>query len=171
MARRRSAGFPRRAGRKADLRWTFGSASFLAQAAGTVATTILSSGNTSQTLMRTRGELLAFIDAVQAPGALVRVGCALLVVPSGLGATVLSSPLTDGEAPFFWYEAFSIGHEEMVTDVIGVEGLPIKRIPLDAKAMRVIRPDQEVQAVLEVVNIGTAANINVSITARFLLAD
>ncbi len=159
----------RRAGRRADLRWTFGSSSFAAQGAGSASNVIVSSGSTSQTLVRTRGNLLAYVDAAQVPGGLVQVAIGMLVVQAGSTATSL--PLTDGEAPFFYYDAFAIGYEEMVIDVVDVPGITSYRKEIDVKAMRVIRPDQDIVLIVEQASILSAQSINVNVTARFLFSD
>ena len=164
MARRSS-------GRRADLRWTFGSFTFAAFSAGTSGGTIVTAGSTSQTLMRTRGEISAWLDGTSTPGEGMQIGVGMYVVPGGTGATVLSSPLTDGEAPFFYYEVFQLAYEEMVTDVIDVPQMTSVRKTIDVKAMRVIRPDQEVQVVAENVTNFSAGAVNIVVNARFLLAD
>ena len=167
MARRRGGG----SGRKADLKWLNASASFTAQAAGSSALAIVSSGTASQTIMRTRGHLLAYIDGASAPAKLVRLGCGLIIAQSGQGATVLSSPVTDGDAPWFWYETFCLGYEEGVVDTLEYAGVSVVRIPIDTKAMRVLRPNQEVQAVVENVTVGNASAVNICIDIRMLFAD
>ncbi len=161
----------RSSGRRADLRWSLGAATFNALTAGTNSSTIVTSGITSQTIMRVRGSLLAYLDATHAPGQAVRIGVGFILAQGGAGTTVLSSPLTDGDAPWFWYETFSLGYEEMVTDVVDVPGATAYRATIDSKAMRVLRPDQEVQCVVENQTIQTASAVNVFVDARFLIAD
>ncbi len=163
MARSRSSG------RRADYRWTGGRQAFLAQATGSSQAVILTAGNTSQTLMRTRGTLVAFLDGVQTGGELLDIGIAMLVQQAG--ATATSLPLTDPEAPFFYYDRFAIGYEEAVSDVVDMPGLSVYRATIDVKAMRVIRPDQEVILIVEAADIAGNANANISVAARFLLAD
>ena len=87
------------------------------------------------------------------------------------GATATSLPLTDGEAPFFYFAAFTMGYEEQVTDVIDVPGITSFRETIDVKAMRIIRPDQEVVVIVEQASIGSAGAINLTVDARFLFAD
>ncbi len=156
-------------GRRADLRWTKGAASFLALGAGSAQFAIVASGITSQTLMRTRGNLVAYMDGTSAPPKLVEVAVGMLVQQAGAVATSL--PLSDGEAPFFYYDSFMIGYEEMVTDVIDIPGISSYRAVVDVKAMRVIRPDQEIVFIVEQATTSGAGPINLAFSARFLLAD
>jgi len=161
----------RTAGRRADLRWTLGNAAFSAVGATSAASTIVIAGNTSQTIMRTRGSLVAWLNDTTAPGVHIRVGVGFLLAQSGVGTNVFSAPLDDGDAPFFWYETFSLAYEESVTDVIAVDGISSYRSEINSKAMRVLRPDQEVQCVVQQETVGSSGTINIGITARFLLAD
>jgi len=97
----------RRSGKKIDnLRWVgynSGSSGF-GLGAGTAGFTILNATTMPDTIMRTRGEIVGYVDAAQAPGtgALISVGMA--VVPEGTSTTVLWSPFTDANAPWFYYE-------------------------------------------------------------------
>jgi len=164
MARRKS-------GKKIDFtRWTLGSFTSAALGAGSAQAVILSgSDNQSVTILRTRGELLCSVDGAQAPGGAVKVGVGFLL--QQVGATATSLPLSDGEAPFFWYEVFTIRYEEMVTDVIAVQdGMSARKI-IDSKAMRIVRPDQEVVCIVEQATIGAALSINTAVQARFLLGQ
>ena len=165
MARRRSS-----SGRRSDLRWTLGTFTSAALSAGSAQAVILSTSVQSVTLMRTRGELLVYMDSTQTPGNLLLVACGMLVQQAGAVATSL--PITDGQAPFFWYEAFHVGYEEYVTDVIDCPLISAYRVPIDSKAMRIIRPDQEVVFIVEQATaIGAGEAINVGATARFLLGS
>ncbi len=164
MARARS-----RSGRRADLRWTFGSLSVEAQGAGSSTGTIVQAGNTSQTLMRVRGQILGWLDGVQTPPVSVHVGVGFIITQDG--ATPTSLPLTDGDAPFLYYQTFALAYEEYVTDVIDATGTAVFRHEIDVKSMRIIRPDQKVSMVVENATIAGAGSINVHVGARFLLAD
>ncbi len=158
-----------RRGRKTDLRWTGSTVSQLAFSAGTAASQVLSAGLSRETLTRTRGSLIAYIDGASAPGKLVHCAVGLLVAQAGSAGAVRSAPLTDRDAPWFWYSEFTLGYEEMVTDVVDVPGISSYREQVDSKAMRVIRPDQDVIAVFENQTIGSAAAINVVLGVRILL--
>jgi len=139
-------------------------------AAGTVAGTISAAQHDRETLLRTRGNLMAYIDATQAPGKAVLITAGMILVPEGTGATVLWSPTTDGDAPWFWYTAFILGYEEMVTDVVDVPALTGFREIMDSKAMRRIR-NQEIQLVLENTTLATAAAVNLYLAGRFLTQE
>jgi len=157
-----------------DTRWTGGNIIFAALSAGSSAQTILTSSNTiPETWMRMRGHLLAYLDGAKAGGEGVDVAIGAIVMPEGQGATVVSSPITDDTAPWLWYERFSLVYEEYVTDVVDAVGGPLVRIPIDAKAMRIIRPDREVQLVIEQATLSglAAASVNVSLTSRILLGQ
>ncbi len=140
----------------------------LVVASGSVAGTMLSSSTTPFTLMRQRGNLLAFVDGVTLPGALVTISMGMHLVPDGTGSTVLVEPFNDSATKWFWWTEFTIGYEEMVTDVVGVPGLSNFREVIDGKAMRKVAPEQETQLVITNTTVGTATSVNISASVRFL---
>ena len=161
MARRRS-------GKKIDfVHWTGFQELFAALAAGTSAVTAFAAQHDPETLLRLRGHLFACINGVQVPAGWVQFAIGMILVPEGTGSTVLWSPATDDDAPWIWYEIFTLRYQEMVTDVIDVPGGTAFRAVIDSKSMRIIR-NQEVQLVIENVTIGTAMSVNVSVTGRGL---
>ena len=145
--------------------WTGNRATFGGFSAGVVAATMFPAIHEPEILLRLRGELVAYLDAVQAPGSLVDVAVGLILVPEGTGATVLWSPIADSDAPWVWYARMSIGYEEMVTDVVQAAALSGMREKIDNKAMRIIR-NQELQLVAENVTIFTVAAVNISVNVR-----
>jgi len=150
--------------------WTRANFAFGALSAGSAAATLISAGTaTRNTIMRTRGNLLAYVDGPQGPGGQVSVGIGFIMMPEGQGTTVVTSPLTDSSAPWFWVEYFHLAYEEMVTDVIDIPLAAIFRQVIDSKAMRVFRPEREIQVVVEQATSLGAMSINVSGHARFLL--
>jgi len=152
-----------------SVRWSVGSSTFLAQSAGTAALNFISAAsNPPETLMRMRGNLVASIDGATAPGKLVHIGLGVALVPEGSSTTVTWSPITDGEAPWWFHTQFVLGYEEMVTDVIDVAGLSVFRQTVDLKGMRIIRPDVEAQIVIENVTLDAAVAVNVSMVHRVL---
>ncbi len=162
MARRRS-------GKKIDFtHWQVGVGSFQAQAAGTSAVLLINAQHLPETLLRTRGALLSYADTTQTPGGSVRMTFGLILVPEGTGTTVLWSPETDSDAPWFYWSTWQIAYEEMVTDVIDVLGASSYREIVDSKAMRIVK-NMEVQAVIENVTVGTAMGVNTQFSARFLV--
>ncbi len=141
----------------------------LAFGAGTAAVVAYNAGTVAATYLRLRGSLMAYIDGASAPGKLVHIGVGMLIVPEGTGTTVTSSPIADANAPWWYYEVFHLGYEEMVTDVVDVPGISSYRAEIDVRSMRKLRPDQEVQLVFENVTIGTASSVNVAVATRALL--
>ncbi len=159
----------RRGGKKIDfLRWIGANDTFDAQSAGSAAKNFFSQ-TLPLTIMRTRGELICYVDGVSAPGALVEIGVGLIVVPEGSSTTVTVSPLTDPEADWFYYSRFHIGYEEMVTDVIAVQTIQGYREVVDNKAMRRMGSTEEVQVVVENITRQTAEAVNISLGLRLLL--
>ncbi len=149
--------------------WTRFSGSSLAQSAATsVGVMVSAAQHLPETILRTRGSLLAFIDAQSAPGVLMRCAVGLVLVPEGTGSTVLWSPVTDGDAPWFYWSAFQLGYEEMVTDVISVQGIDSYREVIDSKAMRKSTQSTEIQVVFETVTLGSAAAVNFVVEGRIL---
>ena len=152
-------------------RWDRGAVQFAAFSAGTSAVTFVTTGTQPATIMRIRGHLLAFLDTTQAPGTLIQIGIGLIVMPEGQSTTVVSSPITDDNAPWMWYESFALGYEEMVTDVIDVPTAAAIRIPIDNKAMRILRPDRELQLVVENATLGNAGSVNIVFTGSVLFGE
>ncbi len=164
MARSRS--------RKIDnLRWVGFDNGATALAAGSVGGTMLTSSALADTIMRTRGNLIAWLDGTESPGTAVDVAVGMALVPEGTAATVLWSPISDANAPWFWYTRFHLGYEEMVTDVIDVPGISSYREVIDSKAMRRVRGDVEVQVVVENVTLLAAGSINLRVGGRILLGN
>ncbi len=153
------------------LRWVGFSASSLALSAGSTAVTLISASTFPDTIMRTRGNLSAYLDSTSAPGGLIQVGVGFIVVPEGTGTTVTWSPLLDPNAPWFYYTRFSLGYEEMVTDVIDIPGMTSYRETIDSKAMRRSAPDTEVQVVFEQGTLLNADGCNIVVEGRVLLGQ
>ncbi len=166
MAPRRRSGF----GKKIDTtRWTAVSTGQNALAAGSAGLNILAAGAPSETILRTRGSGIAYIDGASAPGKLVLLTMGLIVVPEGTGVGTIWDPFNDDNAPWFWWQEVTLGYEEMVTDVIDVPGLTSFRFDIDSKAMRKANEDEEVSLVIVNTTILTAAAVNVRLNFRFLL--
>ncbi len=142
---------------------------FSALSAGTSAQVAIGSQTTEETLLRVRGSLMAYVDAAQAPGGQALIGVGLIVMPEGTATTVTSSPISDGNAPWLWLSTFTLGYEEMVTDVIDIPGLTSYRETIDSKAMRILRPDREIQIVAENVTGLTALSVNIAVMNRYLM--
>jgi len=124
-----------------------------------------------ETILRTRGNIIGWMDGTQgpAPGALISIG--LHLVPEGTGTTILAEPFADDNEPWFYHDAFTLGYEEMVTDVVDVPGLSSYRAVVDSKAMRKMKSGQEIQAVVTNTTLLAAAAVNVSLNVRFLFGQ
>ncbi len=160
--------------RTTDYRWLFtgGTAGlFSAQGAGSVAATFFTAGTIAETIRRLRGEVMVWVDGLEAPAVSATIGMGLIKAQSGQGATVLSSPITDGDAPWIWVDYMTIGYEEMVVDAVDVPMLSAKRVIVDNKSMRRFRPDQEVQFVVENVTLAGALSVNVAANIRALISQ
>jgi len=123
------------------------------------------------TIMRTRGEVLVYVDSTQAPAGLALVSMGLILVPEGTGTTVLWDPFADANAPWFWYQETFLGYEEAVTDVIANQQIMAHRIVVDSKAMRIANGDEEVQFVVTNTTINGARVINAAAAFRFLIGE
>jgi len=159
-------------GKKIDFTsWTLGSIAFNAIAAGgSAAFAIIGAGSAPATLLRSRGQMMAWYDGVQTPATTTRVAVGMIVMPEGQGTTVVSAPLTDPNAPWFYYSVFTLGYEEYAFDTLQAGALSSYREIIDDKAMRIIRPDREVQVVIESAAVqGAGSAVNVALDARFLL--
>ena len=152
------------------LRWGGSNHFFGAMAAGSVAQTYITDGAT-ETIMRIRGELLCYMDGASAPAKLTEIAIGAMVVQAGSSTTVIQKPLTDPDAPWFFYERFSIGYEEGVIDVVDYGGVTWFRKSIDVKVMRIFRPGREVQLVAENITLGTASSVNMSFSSRVLLGS
>ncbi len=147
--------------------WAYGSFSALAFSAGTVAANVLAAQHLPETLLRIRGEWICSLDGTQAPGVAVSIAVGLILVPEGTGTTVLWSPITDGDAPWIWWDTMGIEYQELVTDVIGAQAVMAGRRVIDSKAMRRVR-NTELQFVAENATIGGAADVDIIGSARIL---
>ncbi len=162
----------RRSSQPVNRHWTpfTAGSTFAAQTAGAVGVAIGAAQHDRETILRTRGTLLAYADGSPATGALVRLAAGMILVPEGTGTTVLWSPITDGDAPWFWYTSFFVGYEEYVTDVIDSPVVSSYREVIDTKAMRRVR-NTEVQLVVENQTLGGALTENLFVTGRFLTQE
>ena len=151
-------------------RWQATHVSVTGLAAGSVAIgAVLAAGAPSETILRTRGTGIVYLDALQAPASRVLVSMGLVLVPEGQGGTVIWDPFNDDNAPWLWWRELNVGYEEMVTDVIDIPALTIDRFEVDSKAMRKANEDEELQFVAVNTTIDGTAAVNLGIAFRFLL--
>ncbi len=154
-----------------SLRWSGGTFTFNALSAGSAALTFITASTEEDTLLRMRGEILAYIDAASAPPKLVSVAVGAIKALGGQGTTVVVNPNADDESPWFLYERFTLGYEEMVTDVIDVPGLTVFRKEIDLKAMRIFRPNDEAQLAVANTTLNGASAVNVVVNIRGLFGQ
>ncbi len=156
-------------GKKIDfLSWGATTQLFSALSAGSIAGTLLSSSLTPFTLMRLRGNIVAWMDGVQAPAKSVIVAVGIHLVPDGTGNTVLVEPFGDSATGWLYYSEFIVGYEEYVSDVVDCPGLSSYREVIDNKAMRKVAPEQEVQIVVTNTTALSAGVVNFGFAGRFL---
>ncbi len=165
MARRRT-GFQKKI---ETVHWTLIQDGFDAFAVGTVARLMLAAQHLPETLLRIRGEWMASLDGALADNVGVSVAAGIIQVPEGTGTTVLWSPITDGDAPWIWWDTFGLMYKEFVTDVVASTEAASARRVIDSKAMRKIR-NTELQWVVESATItgSSTGSIAAALTARVL---
>ena len=166
MAHGRRSGFAK----KIDtVHWTLLQEASLNQSAGAIVSTAFAAQHLPETFLRIRGEWAANFSTGLAAGVGVTVTCGLILVPEGTGTTVLWSPVTDGDAPWVWWDTFALLYGEMVVDAVWSSNTSDARRVIDSKAMRKIR-NTELQFVTENVTVAglSAGSINLVITARAL---
>ncbi len=152
-----------------NLIWGTASGFFNSVSAGSTGILFATSGTLPTTLLRLRGEVLYTLEGASAPGQLIRCTMGIIKVPEGTGTTVLWEPVADSNAPWIWYDQAFLNYTEYVIDVVGSTEAASKRSVVDNKAMRRLRPDEELQIVLENTTIDSAGTCNVPYSIRFLL--
>ncbi len=172
MANRRPRGRERFSPKIENLRWDGAVHVFSGLSAGTAGQVMVTAADTKDTIMRIRGEVVGWLDGAQAAGvAGVEIGIGCLVMPEGQSTTVVSSPIADVSAPWLFYERFTLAYDEMVIDVIDVPQVTSFRKTIDVKAMRILRPDRELQLVFEQATVIGAASVNCIFNFRMLLGQ
>ncbi len=136
-------------------------------AASPVGITAVAAQHLPETLLRTRGSYSATLDGALAPATGVQLSVGLILVPEGTGATVLWSPVADGDAAWIWWDTVTLLYEEAVTDVIASQNSMSAMRMIDSKGMRHVR-NQEIQFVAESTTLETASAVNVAGACRFL---
>ncbi len=129
--------------------WTYGSFEFAGQGAGQAAINVNAAQHLPETILRIRGEWATAISAAATPDIGIAVSIGFILVPEGTGSTVLWSPITDGDAPWIWWDTLHLLYTEQVTDVNYSAMTSSGRRVIDSKAMRRVRNTQ-LQCVVEV---------------------
>ena len=150
--------------------WTAAFPNSLALTAGSDSLAVITTLLRPQTILRVRGNTVVWIDGVPDAGDAVTVTQGLIVVSEGVSVSNL--PLTDPLAPWLWWDSCTVGFEEGNTgDAGGYSGLTSYRAIVDSKAMRRMRPEQDLRWVVEATTLGTAQAVNVSTALRILSGD
>ena len=169
MVRPRRAETFRRPGKKLDhTSWQLSSGVTSGLAAGTVAFNFSSVGVSPATLLRIRGNITGWADAASTPGFAVHVNYGIILVPEGSATTPQFTPVADANAPWLLYGTALLGYEEQVNDVVDTPGITSFQHMIDNKAMRIIRPDLEMQLVVENTTAIVGDAINFSYQLRWL---
>ena len=156
-------------GKKLDhTNWQLSTGSAQALVAGTAAVNFSVSGLQPSTLLRIRGEVLASLDGQSSAGKALLLSYGVILVPEGTGSTVVFDPFLDANAPWLLYGSGHLGYEEPVIDVINIPGITSFRHVIDNKAMRIIRPDMEMQFVVTSTTVGVMEESNVYYSFRWL---
>ena len=152
-----------------DVHWTYGSFTFTALAVGISAVNMFPAQHLPETLMRIRGEWAATLSGALASEIGLAVTIGIIQVPEGTDTTALWSPITDGDAPWIWWDTLHLLYAEHVVDVNYSAMTSSGRRIIDSKAMRKIR-NTEIQVVREVATIAgfTTANSSAVGSARVL---
>ncbi len=168
---RRSFRAPARAKKLDHKNWELSNGYFsaIAAAASPVALQFSTSASQPATLLRIRGEITAYRDGTTAPPTAVLVSYGIILVPEGTGTTPLFDPFIDANAPWLLYGQGLIAYEEAVSDVVDVPVVTGFRHVIDNKAMRIIRPDVEMQFVLANTTQASTSSINLNYGLRWLL--
>ena len=141
----------------------------LSTGAGSLAATALAAQHLPETILRIRGEWICAPQAPLADAQGASMAAGLILVPEGTGTTVLWSPITDGDAPWIWWDVMNCDYQEMVADVNWTSNTSDGRRVIDSKAMRKVR-NTELQLVVENATITglTAMTLRATVTARVL---
>ena len=158
--------------RKMITRWGGFNLSTGGLSAGAIGIQVSSAGSIRETILRVRGTLDCYMDALSAPDLGVVVTVGMRLVPEGTGTTVISNPFSDSNNPgWFYMSCFHLAYEEKVTDVIALTELASYRETVDNKAMRLFGPDQEIQLVVVNTTLEAAATIRLAFQGRILFGQ
>ncbi len=120
--------------------WTGAAGQFIAQAAGAAAGLLFPAQHLPETLLRIRGEWAANLDGQLGSARGAQISCGIIQVPEGTAATVLWSPFTDADAPWIWWDSFTLMYNEYVGDVVWSVNTADARRVVDSKAIKPTPP-------------------------------
>ncbi len=158
MARQRS-------GRKTDYTWIVTSGAVTAQGA-TQQRIAVAVFNSSGTVMRVRGELMASMNGPSAADITV-LGVGLIVATDAqvtAGAASFPSPLSVGDADWMWHGFVPLVSQGVVEDQFGNVG----KIIVDTKAMRRVKPNEQLVLVADAVLLVGTATVDLAFGVRVL---
>jgi len=152
-----------------SVHWTGGAGQFIGKAAGALAGNLFPAQHLPETLLRIRGEWAASLVGGLGSSVGAQLTAGIIQVPEGTATTVLWSPFTDADAPWIWWDSFSLIYVEFVSDVVASIETACARRVIDSKAMRKLR-NTELQLVMENTTIPglTATNISANLNVRVL---
>ncbi len=151
-----------------NLVWDGFNVFFNSVGAGTVAQGFDTVSTMPFTFLRIRGEFLAMIEGAASPGVGVNVAIGIIKVPEGSGTTVQYDPVTDINAPWWYYDTATLLYTEYEAAVVGSTEAAMVRRVIDNKSMRRVRPDEEMQIVLTNTTFDAAGTVNVGFAGRHL---
>ena len=124
-----------------ETHWTLGSFTVAALNGSTSgAVNVFAAQHLPETIMRIRGRYSIALDGTMASSEGAGGACGLILVPEGTGTTVLWSPVTDGDAPWIWWDSFALLYEEAVTDAVeSTTQVSSQMGVIDLKVMRIVR--------------------------------
>ncbi len=145
---------------------------FFGITAGTTALVIASPTQFRDTIMRTRGQITAYVDGALATSKATLITIGMIVLQEGVVAAAgAPDPFSDGNADWFFYTQFLLGYEEVVVDVVDVPKITGYREVIDSKAMRKAAPDTEVALIVASDTVSGSVAANVHVSGRFLLGQ
>ena len=140
----------------------------LAQAANTqVAGAITNPVTFPRTLLRLRGELYVSVDGAETGGDLMQLTVGIKVIEVDLAGSILSTPFSDAEDDWLWWDTTFVGLEVSGNDAVSRTSRKI----VDNKAMRRMKPDQVLAMVVESTTISVGSVVNTLFNGRALFAS
>ena len=165
----------RRDGRRMrDLTWSGLGGTTKQVTAGSLASSTVVSLADTQTLLRTRGEILGQIDG-PVDGDATIVGCGLIVVTEeqvAVGTTSMPDPIQDLDAEWLWH-GFLVLAAQAGTGVGGSLNVnsAVARLSVDSKAMRRMKQSQSVALVLRNSVLSGTPTVDVNAAFRVLFGE
>ena len=127
--------------------------------------------NVPATILRCRGELLMYFDATKQVGDLMIVTAALGIVSADAytaGVGSMPDPAGEPEYPWLWWGEWRL--DSIVAAAEEGAGLTVHRVSVDTKAMRKIKPGQNIAWIFELGGVvGAPATIIEQTQTRVLI--